>query len=256
MCEKNLTNTRLDIYLVESGMCETRSRAKRLILDSSVTVNGKIASKPSLEIAGGDIVKILDNPLTRFVSRGALKLEEALYQFNVSPRGLVCLDIGASTGGFTDVLLQHGAQKVYAVENGNGQLHEKLRNDERVISLENTNARELTHDIVPVCDMAVMDVSFVSQTLFYKRLSEFICDNGIFISLIKPQFEAGREFLNKKGVVKDERIRQKVVEKIISEANSYGFECIGKCLSPIEGGDGNTEYLACFIYHKKGENSD
>jgi len=251
MCEKEVTATRLDVYLVESGLCSTRSLAKKLILDSSVEVNGRAASKPSLEVYPTDKVLIRENPLMRYVSRGALKLEEALKQFNISPKGLVCLDIGASTGGFTDVLLQHGARCVYAVENGNGQLHERLREDSRVVSLENTNARELSHNDVPVCDMAVMDVSFVSQTLFYERLSEFLCDKAPFISLIKPQFEAGREHLNKKGVVKDSRVRESVVERILEKASDYGFRCVGKCTSPIEGGDGNVEYLAYFIYHKK-----
>ena len=255
MCESNLNGTRLDVYLVDSGMCDTRSLAKRLILDSSVVVNKKTVTKPSFEITEKDLVEILENPLTKYVSRGALKLEKALNEFNISPKGLVCIDIGASTGGFTDVLLQRGAATVYAVENGNGQLHEKLLCDKRVVSLENTNARNLSHDIVPVCNMAVMDVSFVSQTLFYPMLSEFLCDNGIFISLIKPQFEAGREHLNKKGIVKDEKVRQRVVDKIVSEAALYGFKCIGSCTSPIEGGDGNVEYLAGFIYHKRRDNN-
>lgn len=242
---------RLDSYLFESGTCQSRALAKKLILDSSVQVNGKTVTKPSMLITDSDKVVLCDNKLTQYVSRGALKLEAALEYFNVSPSGCICLDIGASTGGFTDVLLQRGAKCVYAVENGTAQLHEKLRSDPRVISLENTNARTLSHELVPTCDMAVMDVSFVSQTLFYKTLSEFLEDGGIFISLIKPQFEAGREHLNKKGIVKDSKIHEKVIEKIISMARIYGFESNGICTSPIEGGDGNVEFLAYFILHKE-----
>lgn len=242
---------RLDSYLFESGMCHSRALAKKLILDFSVQVNGKTVTKPSTLIFDNDNVVLNDNKLTKYVSRGALKLEAALEYFNVSPNGLVCLDIGASTGGFTDVLLQQGAKCVYAVENGTGQLHEKLRADKRVISLENTNARTLSHNLVPICDMAVMDVSFVSQTLFYETLSDFLVDGGIFISLIKPQFEAGRENLNKKGIVKDIKVREKVIDKVISSARTHGFEAKGICTSPIEGGDGNVEYLVCFTLHQE-----
>ena len=242
---------RLDLYLFETGICHSRALAKKLILDSSVQVNGKIVTKPSLLISDSDRVELLENKLSKYVSRGALKLEAALDYFNISPKGFVCIDIGASTGGFTDVLLQRGAKCVYAVENGTAQLHEKLLCDPRVVSLENTNARTLSHDIVPVCDMAVMDVSFVSQTLFYKTLSEFLTDDGLFVSLIKPQFEAGREHLNKKGIVKDPKIHDKVIEKVLNAAEDYGFESIGTCKSPIEGGDGNIEYLAAFIFRKE-----
>lgn len=242
---------RLDTYLFECGMCQSRALAKKLILDSSVEVNGKSVTKPSTLVTDNDKIVLRDNKLTQYVSRGALKLEAALERFNVITDECICLDIGASTGGFTDVLLQRGATKVYAVENGNGQLHEKLRGDPRVVSLENTNARTLSHDLVPICDIAVMDVSFVSQTLFYDTLSEFLVDGGAFISLIKPQFEAGREHLNKKGIVKDKRIHEKVIDKITSTAKNYGFELKGICASPIEGGDGNVEYLAYFILNKE-----
>ncbi len=242
---------RLDSYLFEFGLCQSRALAKKLILDSSIQVNGKTVTKPSTLVTENDKVVMCDNKLTKYVSRGALKLEAALECFNVSPSGCVCLDIGASTGGFTDVLLQRGAKTVYAVENGNGQLHEKLRSDSRVVSLENTNARTLSHDVVPICDIAVMDVSFVSQTLFYETLSEFLVDGGVFISLIKPQFEAGREHLNKKGIVKDKKIHEKVIDKVLSAAKLYGFYSEGICTSPIVGGDGNVEYLAYFILHKE-----
>ena len=242
---------RLDVYLVDSALCSSRALAKRLILDSSVTVNGKIILKPAFEVSESDEVKLLENDLLKYVGRGALKLEYALDEFSVSPEGMRAIDIGASTGGFTDVLLKRGAKTVYAVENGQNQLHETLKRDERVVSLENTDARFLSHDIVPVCDIVVMDVSFVSQTQFYKTVHDFLVPNGIFITLIKPQFEAGREYLNKKGIVKDEKIRAKVVDKILAEAEKWGFSLCGVCQSPIEGGDGNVEYLAMFRNEKK-----
>ncbi len=249
--DKKMNPVRLDVYLFENGMCQSRALAKRLILDSSVLINGVAVTKPSTVVQLDDEVTLCENKLSRYVSRGALKLEAALDEFKISVEGFTCLDIGASTGGFTDLLIQRGASVVYAVENGNGQLHEKLLNDKRVISLENTNARTLTHDLIPVCDIAVMDVSFVSQTLFYKTVSELLRKNGVFISLIKPQFEAGREHLNKKGIVKDLNVHKRVIKKITNEALLYGFESIGIIPSPIEGGDGNKEYLVAFTYKGK-----
>lgn len=243
--------TRLDVYLVEKGFCQSRALAQKLISDMSVEVNGKIQTKASFTVSDDDKICILENKLLNYVSRGALKLETALDKFSVDVRGLIALDIGASTGGFTDVLLQRGAQKVYAVENGTGQLHVKLLTDARVVSLENTDARTLTDDLVPVCDIVVMDVSFISQTLFYKAVSDRLKDGGVFISLIKPQFEAGREHLNKKGIVKDVRVHKKVIDKVIESAKLYGLEFIDFCQSQITGGDGNIEYLAMFINGKK-----
>ena len=253
MDSKEIRQVRLDVYLFESGMCKSRALAKKLILDSSVTVNGKTVTKPSFTLNPSDSVLVLENKLSQYVSRGALKLEAALDRFEINPEGMTALDIGASTGGFTDLLLQRGASLVYAVENGNGQLHEKLRADSRVISLENTNARDLDDTCVPLCDIVVMDVSFVSQTLFYKTVSEKLRRGGVFVSLIKPQFKAGRQHLNKKGIVKSEKERKAVVDKIIAQAESFGFQCVGVCPSPIEGGDGNVEFLACFKNLPKGE---
>lgn len=252
MDEKELKSERLDVYLFQQGLCSSRALAKRLILDSSILVNGIVENKPSTMVSLHDEIKILENKLTTYVSRGALKLESALDSFNIAVKGLVCLDIGASTGGFTDVLIQRGASRVYAVENGTDQLHEKLRNDSRVISLENTNARNLPPNLVPVCDLVVMDVSFVSQTLFYKTITEHLKRDGILVSLIKPQFEAGRQFLNKKGVVRDKKVHSRIIDEIISTAALHGLKSVGTCVSPIQGGDGNVEYLAVFI-HRGGE---
>ncbi len=242
---------RLDVYLVEKGFCQSRALAQKLINDSSVEVNGKIQTRTSFPVFEDDEIAVLENKILNYVSRGALKLETALDEFCVDPQGLTALDIGASTGGFTDVLLQRGAVKVYAVENGSGQLHEKLLSDSRVVSLENTDARTLTDDLVPPCDIAVMDVSFISQTLLHKAVSERLKDGGVFISLIKPQFEAGREHLNKKGIVKDEKVRRSVIDKVVENAKLYGFEFVKSCQSQITGGDGNIEYLAMFINRKK-----
>jgi 23S rRNA (cytidine1920-2'-O)/16S rRNA (cytidine1409-2'-O)-methyltransferase len=185
-----------------------------------------------------------------------LLIEAALDEFDVDVHGLTAIDIGASTGGFTDVLLQRGAVKVYAVENGTAQLHEKLLSDSRVVSLENTDARNLTDDLVPLCDIAVMDVSFISQTLLHKAVSQRLRVGGVFISLIKPQFEAGRTSLNKKGIVKDEKVRRTVVDKVIESAKLFGFEFVGCCQSAITGGDGNIEYLAMFRKEKLCENDN
>ncbi|MBQ9976347.1 MAG: TlyA family RNA methyltransferase [Clostridia bacterium] len=251
MDEKSITSVRLDVYLFENGMCQSRALAKKLILDSSVLINGVTVTKPSTVVQADDKVTLCENKLSRYVSRGALKLEAALDEFDICVEGYTCIDIGASTGGFTDLLIQRGASLVYAVENGNGQLHERLLNDKRVVSLENTNARTLTCDMIPVCDIAVMDVSFVSQTLFYKTVSELLRKDGLFVSLIKPQFEAGREHLNKKGIVRDVKVHKRVIEKITNEAALYGFKALGIIPSPIEGGDGNKEYLVAFTYKGK-----
>lgn len=242
---------RLDVLLVEKGFCSSRALAQKLISDGSVKVNGKVSLKASALTADTDNIEILENPLLHYVSRGALKLVTALDSFGITPKGLVCLDIGASTGGFTDVLLQRGAEKVYAIENGSAQLHEKLRFDPRVVSLENTDARNLEGTQVPVCDMAVMDVSFISQTLFYNTLKDYLADGGILISLIKPQFEAGRAHLNKKGIVKSAQVREKVINQVIEEAKKFGFNHLGTVKSSIEGGDGNVEYLAAFKLMKE-----
>ncbi len=243
--------SRLDVELVNRNIATTRELAKKMILSSLVLVNGKVTVKPAEKVTSDSVIDVLNNDLTKYVSRGAYKLIEALNCFEVDVNGLVAVDFGASTGGFTDVLLQRGARKVYAIENGSGQLHSKLLNDDRVVSIENTNARYLEKGFLPLCDLAVMDVSFISQTKLYNSVTNVLKDNGIFISLIKPQFEAGKSALNKKGIVKDDKIIDDVVKNIIFQAGLFGLRNVGVINSPILGGDGNRELLACFKYEKE-----
>lgn len=237
---------RLDQYLYENGFCRSRSLGAKLIRAGYVFVDGRECVKPSTEIVSENTVEIRENPLTRYVSRGGLKLEAALAEFGISPRAQMCIDIGASTGGFTDCLLQHGARRVYAIDSGTDQLHPSLRENECVVSKENTNARFLDESMVPVCPLVVMDVSFISQALMYPAVSKVLADDGVFISLIKPQFEVGRDHLSSGGIVKSEKLRLDCVEKLRGEAKKHGLIMERTMPSPITGGDGNVEYLALF----------
>ena len=236
---------RLDLYLVEKGFCESRSRAARLIGEGKVLLDGKKATKAGQEVSLGEhTVEITE--LDRFVGRGGLKLEGALDSFGIDVTGKRCIDVGASTGGFTDCLLQRGAAFVCAVDSGRGQLHPSLLQDVRVTSVEGFNARELSPDTFGCFDIAVMDVSFISQTLIHQPLKSVLREGAIFISLIKPQFEAGKSALGKGGIVKKAADREIAVGRVITSAELCGFEPIGVIRSPIEGGDGNIEYLAAF----------
>ena len=237
---------RADVYLTVGGLSESRARAKRSIEEGRLSVNGKCVKKCSYEISEGDAVELRGEDMP-FVSRGGLKLLGAIKTFGIDVNGLDAVDIGASTGGFTDCLLQHGASKVYAVDCGKDQLHQKLRNDPRVISIEGFNARELTAGTLgQQCDIAVMDVSFISQTLLYGAVKSTVKDGGSFVSLIKPQFEAGRGAIGRGGIVKDKKIHVSVISDVLDKARACGLFASGLAVSPIEGGDGNTEYLALF----------
>jgi len=238
---------RLDVYLTERGDTESRSRAQALIKSGSVAVNGKTVIKASYPVEDGDEVSLLREQICPYVSRGGFKLEAALKGFMVDVRGLVCADIGASSGGFTDCLLQHGAKRVYAIDSGSGQLHPSLLRDQRVISRENCNARYLTENDLPeAVDLMVMDVSFISQTKLYGALVPLMKDGALLLSLIKPQFEVGRNAVGKGGIVRDEAKRKEAVETVVSGARAYGLHCEAVIPSPIRGGDGNVEFLACF----------
>ncbi len=238
---------RIDVYLFKNGLCKSREEAQKLIKAKCVNVNGMVVNKPSFSVDDGVINVEVKNPF-KYVSRGGDKLQAALDNFKIDPTGAVCCDIGASTGGFTDCLLQYGAARVYAVDSGTAQLSEKLKNDPRIISMENTNARYIKDgDIPEKCDICVMDVSFISQTLLYDSVNAILKDGGLFISLIKPQFEVGRNNLSKGGIVKNDKIRLSALEKIISSAKTKNLVLSEHMLSPIKGGDGNTEYLALFI---------
>jgi len=228
--------------LTENGYVDSRERAKRLILAGSVRVDGRVIQKPAFEIESGEITVEEE----RFVGRGGEKLEGALKAFSVDPTGLRAIDIGASTGGFTHCLLLHGAAHVTALDAGCGQLHPTLAGDARVTNLEKYNARELSREDVGEFDLAVMDVSFISQTYILPRLPLVLRPAGQAITLIKPQFEAGRAALNKKGVVKDARDRLLAVRRVLQAAREAGLVPQGLVRSPITGGDGNVEYLALF----------
>ncbi|MBR7181336.1 MAG: TlyA family RNA methyltransferase [Clostridia bacterium] len=234
---------RLDLYLAEEGLVSSRARAKQLILAGAVTLDGRVVDKPSFEVTGSPVIAVQDGG---FVSRGGEKLAAALDAFGIDPRGMRAIDIGASTGGFTDCLLSRGASRVVAIDSGAGQLHPSLLRDGRVINIEHFNARELASTDVGHFDLAVMDVSFISQTLILPRIVDILTPTGIAVTLIKPQFEAGRAALNKKGIVKSPRDRIFAIRRVLTAAAEASLTCVGLAVSPITGGDGNIEYLACF----------
>lgn len=257
LAKKDGKHLRIDVYLSENGFCTSRSRAQELIKSGAVQVNGKIITKSSFQLAGNENVICIPDDAGRYVSRGGIKLEAALKHFAVSPVGLICADIGASTGGFTDCLLQYGAEKVYAIDSGTAQLDKKLRKNPHVVSIESLNARYLSEeDIGEKCALVVMDVSFISQTKLFSSVIRIISNGGIFISLIKPQFEVGRSGIGKGGIVRDEKKRIDSVRNVCYIASDYGLQCRGTIPSPITGGDGNQEYLACFSFCNRKEVGD
>lgn len=238
---------RLDKAVTERGLLRSRTLAKEYIENGHVTVNGVTVSRPSTDIQDSDMIE-LSSPLPRYVSRGGLKLEAALDSFGINVNGAVCCDIGASTGGFTDCLLKHGASRVYAVDSGTDQLDPVLRGDGRVVSIEQFNARELNPAVTGVsCDVVTADVSFISQTLIIKPAFSVLRSGGFYIGLIKPQFECGKRFLGKGGIVKDDSARKAAAERVTGYARSLGSVIIGVIPSPIMGGDGNAEFLFCAV---------
>ena len=237
---------RLDQLVFERGLAESRERAKTTIMSGIVYVNGQKQEKPGTPVDPEADIEVRGNALP-YVSRGGFKLEKALKVFPVDPKDKVCIDCGASTGGFTDVLLKNGAKKVYAVDVGYGQLAWSLRTDERVVNMERCNVRYITEEQIPeLLDMAVMDVSFISIQLVIPAVEKLLKDGADYICLIKPQFEAGRENVGKKGVVRDQKVHIQVVEKIVETALTDGFSVLNLDYSPIKGPEGNIEYL-CFL---------
>ena len=237
---------RLDVALVEKGFTESREKAKALIMSGIVFVNNQKCDKAGDTVKPDDIIEVRGNTL-KYVSRGGLKLEKAVNSFGISLDGCICADIGASTGGFTDCMLQNGAVKVYSIDVGYGQLAWKLRSDERVINLERTNFRYVTSEQVPdMLDFASVDVSFISLALILPVLRTLLKDNACAVCLIKPQFEAGKENVGKKGVVRDKNVHIAVIEKIVSLINENKFSLLGLDFSPVKGPEGNIEYL-CYI---------
>src|SRR5919198_1516113 len=235
---------RLDQLLVGRGFFPSREQAQRAILAGNVTVGTRMASKAS-ELLDEQTV-IVVKPMRKYVGRGALKLNPALDHFQIDVQGKTALDIGASTGGFTDCILQRGAEKVYAVDVGYGQLDWKLRNDSRVVVLEKINARFLTRDQIPeLVDICVIDVSFISLTLILPTAVALLKSNGIILALIKPQFELQRSDVGKGGIVRDPRLHQKAQDKIVAFVNDLGHVVAGIAPAGIKGADGNQEFFAC-----------
>ncbi len=234
---------RLDVAVFERGYAETREKAKAMIMAGSVYLNGQKALKGGVNVKESDAIEVR-GAVNPFVSRGGLKLDKAMKSFSLDLNGCICMDIGASTGGFTDCMLTNGAIKVYAIDVGYGQLAWKLRCDERVVNLERTNFRYVTHEQVPdEIDFASVDVSFISLKLILPVMHTLLKDGGRSVCLIKPQFEAGKENIGKKGVVRDISVHEDVVEKITSFAAGNGFRVIDVDFSPIKGPEGNIEYL-------------
>lgn len=241
---------RLDQLVFDLGLTESRERAKTTIMSGLVFVNGQRVDKPGTAVDPEAKIEVHGDALP-FVSRGGYKLDKALKVFPVDPAGKVCIDCGASTGGFTDVLLQHGAKKVYSVDVGYGQLAWKLRTDERVVNLERTNLRYITEEQIPEpIDLAVMDVSFISIKLVIPAVKRLLKPDADYICLIKPQFEAGRDEVGKKGVVRDIKVHKDVVNSILEFAPTVGFSVMGLDFSPIKGPEGNIEYI---LHLKNGE---
>ncbi len=235
--------TRLDVLLTEQGLQESRQKAQATIMSGLVFVNGQRVDKPGTAVPNDARIEIRGNTL-RYVSRGGLKLEKAMAEFPIDLKGCICGDIGASTGGFTDCMLQNGADKVYAVDVGYGQLAWKLREDPRVVCLERTNARYLTHEQIPdELDFASIDVSFISLKLILPAVAGVLKNGGQVASLVKPQFEAGKEKVGKKGVVRDPAVHKEVLEHYLGHAKEAGFGVLGLTYSPIRGPEGNIEYL-------------
>ena len=237
---------RLDVYLFERGMVSSRTEAKGFITDSAVKVNGKVITKPSFDVTEDAAVEV-DKSSKKYVGRGGMKLEAAIAAFGISVEGKKAIDIGASSGGFTDCLLQNGASSVIAVDSGTAQLVEKLRKDERVVSIENYNARYMVAEDLPyVPNLCVMDVSFISATYIIPAIKRILAPGSDFICLVKPQFEVGKSGLGKGGIVKSAKFRREAVDKVVKFAEENGFKCHSVIESPIIGGDGNIEFLAYF----------
>lgn len=234
---------RLDVAVFERGLAETREKAKALIMAGSVYLNGQKALKGGAAVKATDIIEVR-GAVNPYVSRGGLKLHKAVQNFGLLLEGCVCMDIGASTGGFTDCMLSNGAAKVYAIDVGYGQLAWKLRCDERVVNMERTNFRYVTHEQIPEqVDFASVDVSFISLRKILPVMRELLRDGGRAVCLIKPQFEAGRENVGKKGVVRDRAVHESVVASITEFAVESGFNVCNVDFSPIKGPEGNIEYL-------------
>lgn len=247
---------RLDVLLVKRNLAESREKAKALIMSGIVYVNGQKEDKAGTTFEETAPIEVRGSTL-KYVSRGGLKLEKAMDRFGVRLDGKICMDVGASTGGFTDCMLQNGAVKVYSVDVGHGQLAWKLRNDERVVCMEKTNVRYVTpEDIADPIGFASIDVSFISLTKVLEPVKALLEDNGQIVCLIKPQFEAGREKVGKKGVVREPAVHLEVIDMVIDYALSIGFEALNLEFSPIKGPEGNIEYLLYLQKHPEDQEAE
>ena len=247
---------RLDVLLVNRGLAASREKAKAVIMAGQVYVKGQKEDKAGTMFDSEAEIEVKGAAL-KYVSRGGLKLEKAMQQFGVTLEGKVCMDVGASTGGFTDCMLQNGAVKVYSVDVGHGQLDWKLRNDERVVCMEKTNIRYVTpEDIGESTAFVSIDVSFISLTKVLGPVRELMTEDGEIVCLIKPQFEAGREKVGKKGVVRDPKVHCEVIEKVVDFAHGLCFETKALEFSPIKGPEGNIEYLLWMKKLPEGEKND
>ncbi len=245
---------RLDARIFEQGLTESREKAKAFIMAGQVYVNGMKANKAGMTVTEKDVIEVRGT--SEFVSRGGHKLKKAMSSFPITLNDKICMDVGASTGGFTDCMLQNGASKVYSVDVGYGQLAWKLRSDPRVVNLERTNIRYITEEQVPdKIDFFSVDVSFISLTLVLPAVFNLLSENGEGVCLIKPQFEAGREKVGKKGVVRDKAVHEEVISKIYDFAINNGFNVLGLDFSPIKGPEGNIEYLI-HLGINKSDNAD
>lgn len=241
---------RIDCLLVEKKYFPTRQKAQYAIKQKCIFIEGELIDKPSKMVEEGSKIEIKGEVLP-FVSRGGLKLQKAIEVFGIDLQEKIAMDIGASTGGFTDCMLQHGGRKVYAIDVGHGQLVDSLKENKRVVNLEGTNIKEVSEEKIEKVDFISIDVSFISLTQVLEKSHQLLKENGEMVVLIKPQFEAGPEALTKNGIVKDKKIHAKVIEKIMLYASSLGFTIQSLAYSPIKGGNGNIEYL---LYMQKTKN--
>lgn len=244
---------RIDNILVKKGFFSTRQKAKYAIESECVYVNGILVKKSSKTFDDIDKIEVKGETLP-FVSRGGLKLDKAIKKFDIKLVNKTCVDIGASTGGFTDCMLQNGASKVFAIDVGHNQLDERLKNDNRVINIEGTNIKDINIERFEKIDFISIDVSFISLTNVLENALKLLKENGEIVILIKPQFEAGKELINKNGVVKDKKVHQRVIEKILLYSNSLGFKINNIDFSPIKGPAGNIEYIAYMCKSKENLN--
>jgi len=234
--------TRLDVWLAEAGLSESREKAQALVMAGRVRVSGQRATKPGARVREGAVVEVDEGPA--HVGRGALKLQGALAELGVDPRGQVAVDVGASTGGFTETLLERGATRVYAVDVGRGQLHERLRQDPRVVVRDRVNARALTRAHVPEpCTLATMDVSFISVRKILEPLKAVLAPGALALVLVKPQFEVGRGQVGRGGIVKEPALHLQALEEVAAFATGAGYAVVSACASPITGATGNREFF-------------